>query len=80
PGIIRDTTRGLLLRLDGDVLAFKPAGDVLLIGTNDLEEGAEPEVIAANLRLLLSGLQKHNAKLPVVLCAVLPSYETKKRP
>src|SRR5262249_32406193 len=53
---------------------------VLLIGTNDLEEGAEPETIAANLKLILAALRAHNATMPVILCNVMPSSETKKRP
>jgi hypothetical protein len=53
---------------------------VILIGTNDLEEGADPEVIAANLKLILAELHRHNAKMPIVLCQVFPSSETKKRP
>jgi lysophospholipase L1-like esterase len=79
-GISGDTTRGILIRLEDDVLALRPAGVVLLIGTNDLEEGAEPETIAANLKLILAGLQRHNPNLPVVLCKVFPSSTTKKRP
>jgi lysophospholipase L1-like esterase len=79
-GISGDTTRGVLLRLQEDVLALNPAGVVLLIGTNDLEEGAAPEVIADNLRLILAGLRAHRADLPVVLCLVFPSAESKKRP
>ena len=35
-GISGDTTRGLLVRLQGDVLSLNPKGVVLLIGTNDL--------------------------------------------
>jgi hypothetical protein len=53
---------------------------VLLIGTNDLEEGATPEVVASNLRLILAALEKHDARLPVVLCQVFPSSAAKKRP
>jgi len=34
-GISGDTTRGVLARLQGDVLTLEPAGIVLLIGTND---------------------------------------------
>ncbi len=79
-GISGDTTRGVLIRLQEDVIALNPKGIVLLIGTNDLEEGATPETIAGNLRLILAALKAHNAKLPVVLCAVMPSSETKKRP
>lgn len=79
-GIGGDTTRGLLLRLDEDVLALNPAGVVLLIGTNDLEEQAHPWTIAANLRQLLGRLKAHNPKLPVVLCQVMPSADAKRRP
>jgi lysophospholipase L1-like esterase len=79
-GISGDTTRGVLIRLREDVLDLDPAGVVLLIGTNDLEEGAEPEVIAANLKLILRELKRHNARMPVVLCQVFPSSASKKRP
>lgn len=79
-GISGDTTRGLLLRLDEDVLALNPAGVVLLIGTNDLEEQAPPFTIAANIRLLLQRLRAHNPRLPVVVCQVMPSAEAKRRP
>jgi lysophospholipase L1-like esterase len=79
-GISGDTTRGVLIRLQDDVIAFKPRGVVLLIGTNDLEEQAEPETIAGNLKLILAALKAHNPAMPVVLCNVFPSAETKKRP
>ncbi len=79
-GISGDTTRGVLLRLDEDVLKLHPVAVVLLIGTNDLVEGATPEVIAGNLGLIVSRLEKHNAKMPVVLCQVFPSSRKKKRP
>lgn len=79
-GISGDTTRGVLIRLNEDVLALEPAAVVLLIGTNDLEEQAEPETIAANLKLILAALKSHNPKMPVVLCQVFPSSETKRRP
>jgi lysophospholipase L1-like esterase len=79
-GISGDTTRGVLLRLKEDVLSLQPRGVVLLIGTNDLEEGATPETIAGNLRLLIAALKQHNPALPVILCQVFPSSDTKKRP
>jgi len=50
------------------------------MGTNDLEEGAEPETIAGNLQLILAELKKSDPRLPIVLCQVFPSSETKKRP
>ncbi len=79
-GISGDTTRGVLIRLQEDVLDLHPRGVVLLIGTNDLEEDADPETIAANLKLILAALKKHDAKMPVILCQVFPSSDTKKRP
>jgi len=79
-GISGDTTRGILIRLQEDVLALNPAAIVLLVGTNDLEEKADPETIAANLKLILTEMKKHRATMPVVLCQVFPSSATKKRP
>ena len=79
-GISGDTTRGILLRLQDDVVSLDPAAVVLLAGTNDLEEGATPEVIAGNLELILAGLERHDARLPIVLCQVFPSSSTQKRP
>jgi len=79
-GISGDTTRGVLLRLQEDVLALDPAAVVLLIGTNDLEEGAAPEVVAGNLRLIVAGLERHDPRMPIVLCQVFPSSATKNRP
>lgn len=79
-GISGDTTRGVLIRLEQDVLSLNPAAVVILIGTNDLEDQAEPEVIAGNLQLIIAGLKAHNAKMPIVLCEVFPSSSTKSRP
>lgn len=79
-GISGDTTRGVLIRMAEDVLALKPAGVVILIGTNDLEEQADPETIAANLKLILAKLKAHNRTLPIILNKVFPSAESKKRP
>jgi len=78
-GISGDTTRGVLIRLQEDVLALNPRGVVLLIGTNDLEEGASPETIADNLELIVAGLKQYDPKMPIILCEVFPSSATKKR-
>lgn len=79
-GISGDTTRGVLIRLEEDVLSLNPRGVVLLIGTNDLEEKAEPEVAAANMKLIIAAMRKHNPSMPVVLCMVFPSSASKSRP
>ena len=79
-GISGDTTRGMLWRLKDDVLSLKPTAVVMLMGTNDLEEGATPEVISGNVKAIITELKKHNAQMPIVLCEVFPSSESKKRP
>ena len=79
-GISGDTSRGVLIRLKEDVLALDPRAVVLLIGTNDLEEKADPETIASNLKLILAKLSQHNPKMPIVLCQVFPSSASKSRP
>ncbi len=79
-GISGDTSRGVLIRLQEDVLALDPQAVVLLIGTNDLEEKADPETIAANLRLIIAELARHEPKIPIVLCQVFPSSAAKSRP
>jgi lysophospholipase L1-like esterase len=79
-GINGDTSRGVLLRLRDDVLALKPRAVVLLIGTNDLDEGATPETIAGDIRLILADLKQHNPSMPVVLNLIFPSSSTKGRP
>jgi lysophospholipase L1-like esterase len=79
-GISGDTTRGVLIRLKEDVLSLNPKGVVILIGTNDLEEKATPEVISGNLKLIIAALKKHNAKMPIILCNTFPSSASKRRP
>ena len=79
-GISGDTTRGVLLRLQEDVLVLDPAAVVLLIGTNDLDEGATPEMIAGNLKLMIDAMKRHNPRMPIVLCQMFPSSESMRRP
>ncbi len=79
-GISGDTTRGMLLRLKEDVLDLNPAAVVMLMGTNDLEENAEPKTIAGNVKLIIDELKKHDAGMPIVLCQVFPSSASKRRP
>ena len=79
-GISGDTSRGVLIRLKDDVLALQPQAVVLLIGTNDLEEKADPEIIAGNLKLILAELAGQDPKMPIILCQVFPSSASKSRP
>jgi lysophospholipase L1-like esterase len=79
-GISGDTTRGVLLRLQDDVVVLDPAAVVLLIGTNDLEEGASPQTVSSNVRLILAALKRHNPRMPIILNLVFPSSASMKRP
>ena len=79
-GISGDTSRGALIRLQEDVLAFDPSGVEILIGINDLEMGADPETTATNMALILDALKKYDSKMPVILCQVFPSSATMQRP
>jgi len=79
-GISGDTTRGMLIRLREDVLALDPAAVVLLLGTNDIEEGVEPAIIGRNFEKIIKALKKYNPEMPIVLCRMFPSSAKKQRP
>lgn len=76
-GISGDTTRGILARLDEDVISLDPRGVVLLIGTNDIGVNVEPKDIAGNMKLILDRLTEHDAKMPIILCQVMPASGAK---
>lgn len=71
-GISGDTSRGLRARLQGDVLDLAPRAVALLIGTNDLDQGGEPEVVAANVQALVAALHATDPAMPVILSKVMP--------
>ena len=71
-GISGDTTRGLLTRLQGDVLDLKPKAVSMLIGTNDLDQGAEPEVVLANMKAIVAAMHAANPAMPIILNKVMP--------
>jgi lysophospholipase L1-like esterase len=79
-GISGDTSRGVLIRLELDVIALHPRAVVLLIGTNDIEEQAEPDTIAGNVKLVITALEHAQAELPILLCEVFPSSAKMGRP
>jgi hypothetical protein len=79
-GIGGDTTRGMLIRLQEDVLALNPKAVVLLLGTNDIEVGVPADAIGRNFEKIYAALKAHNPKMPIVLCRVFPSSAEKKRP
>jgi lysophospholipase L1-like esterase len=71
-GIGGDITSGVLYRLDDDVLSLKPKAIVLLIGTNDLGDGADAEDPAHNIQLILDAIKKYDPNLKVIVCTVMP--------
>jgi lysophospholipase L1-like esterase len=71
-GIGGDITAGVLYRLQDDVLALDPAGIVLLIGTNDIGNDADPADVADNTKQILLAIKKFNPKLKVIVCKVMP--------
>ena len=71
-GIGGDTTRGVWYRLKADVLDLDPKAIVLLIGTNDIGNGAKPEDVADNIEAILQDIKKFNPKVPVIVCEVMP--------
>jgi lysophospholipase L1-like esterase len=79
-GIGGDTTRGMLIRLEEDVLDLNPSAIVLLMGTNDIEVGIEPEAIARNVQKILAAIQAKSPSVPIVLCRIFPSSAEKSRP
>jgi lysophospholipase L1-like esterase len=79
-GIGGDTTRGVLYRLRADVLSLMPRAIVLLIGTNDVGNGATPQEVAANIQGILKAIRIEDPTVPVIVCEVMPSSEKQNRP
>ena len=66
-GIGGDTSRGVIYRLERDVLSLDPSGVVILIGTNELGGGATAEVIASDMEVIVSELKKHSTEMPIII-------------
>lgn len=79
-GIGGDTTRGMLIRLQEDVLALNPSAIVFLGGTNDIGVNITPDAIGRNFEKIVKAIKAHNPQVPIVLCRMFPSSETKGRP
>ncbi len=71
-GINGDTSRGVRYRLKEDVMELQPKAVSLLIGTNDLALGGEPEQVIENVKAIIAELQKQNPNVPIVLNRVMP--------
>jgi len=73
-GIAGDTTRGMLSRLQTNVLDLHPTVIVLLGGINDLFHAPQgtPETIGQNVRLMLQQIQAATPATPVLVCEIFP--------
>jgi lysophospholipase L1-like esterase len=71
-GISSDSSRGLLWRLQEDVLDLRPRAVIMLIGINDIAGGVSPSDVAYNVRSMVDQMYKANPRMPVVLCHVMP--------
>lgn len=79
-GIGGDTTRGMLIRLQEDVLALNPSAVVLLMGTNDVEVGIAPDAVGRNVEKIIAAIKAHNPTVPIILNRIFPSSASKQRP
>lgn len=71
-GIGGDTTTGLLYNIRHLVLDLQPAQLFLMIGTNDLGEGEDPEVIAAGIREICETVRQSLPETAIVLLSLYP--------
>ena len=79
-GINGDTTRGVLIRLQDDVLALNPRRSCCSSAPTISRSRPTPETIAGNLKLMIAAVKAHNAHTPVILCQVFPSSASMERP
>lgn len=71
-GIGGDTTSGLLARLDVSLLQIKPAQVVVMIGTNDINGGADLQSILANYEQILTSITASLPDTEVFVMSVIP--------
>jgi len=74
-GIGGDITSGVLYRLYANVLSLNPSAIIILIGTNDVGDGADAEDVAGNTKLILQEIKKFNPRLKVIVCKIMPRAE-----
>ncbi len=67
-----DVSRGVLFRLQEDVLDLHPEAMVLLIGTNDLSAKAPVAGIISNIAAIVDEAQKAYPNMSIVLCEIPP--------
>ena len=71
-GIAGDTTVGLLKRVNDGELGGNPKAVVLLIGTNDVARGGNPDDIAQNIAKIVKSVRLHDPGAKVLVIGLLP--------
>lgn len=71
-GVGGDVSRGILFRLQQDVLDLHPKAIVLEIGGNDNSAGGTLPDYLFNVNAIIDLAQKANPDLPVILCGITP--------
>lgn len=71
-GIGGDVTRGVLFRIQEDVLDLNPTGIVILVGTNDLSAKARLSGVVDNMAKIIEKIRASNEKVPILLCLLPP--------
>jgi lysophospholipase L1-like esterase len=71
-GLNGDGVLNLLARLDADILSLQPRGILLMIGTNDLNSGANPADVVLNVRKILDRVRSLFPSIPLVVCTLTP--------
>jgi lysophospholipase L1-like esterase len=74
-GISGDTTRGMLCRLQENVLDLHPKAIVYMGGINDFSQQPKgtAQTISENVRLMLEQIRASNPGVPVLVCEILPA-------
>ena len=74
-GISGNTTKNLLLRVQNDCLAHKPDLTIMMVGTNDMNNGkyVPLDKYSQNLSTLIKAITNSGSKL--LMLSILPFYE-----
>lgn len=79
-GISGDTTKGMLNRVENNVINIRPSTIVFLGGTNDLGHGSSPQTVADNIDKILEKIYTALPKCKVIVQSVYPVNPYKKPP
>ena len=79
-GISGDTTRGMLYRLENNVLECEPRAVVLLCGTNDMmQPQATSAGTAKDVRGICHSIHARFPKIAVLVLKIMPNVETDRK-